>query len=128
MPAYAGLWSGVLFHVAILTSSTEAGGAVWARKAGENAKAEISASVEIGQIDWGIWGLLPRLSFDFMRQSPRGLELLAIDDDSPFEAPDRPPVLGGRHVNHDLIPRLEHDVAPAQVGLRDKILGFDDPM
>jgi hypothetical protein len=40
----------VLFHFSILTSSTDLGGAVWARKIGSSAKAKISAIGEIVEI------------------------------------------------------------------------------
>src|SRR5579863_3999553 len=55
IPSYADLRSGTLFHLSILTSSTEAGGAVCAYKLGphvsKNASGEISATLGIVEIE-----------------------------------------------------------------------------
>src|ERR1700730_3822704 len=108
-PSYADLWRGTLFHLSILMSATEAGGALCARKLGSSASAEMSATLEMVEIECsGIFRFLPqrKLECETRPRSSR-LERLPIDYDTSFETPDRPPVLGRRHVNVHLIAWLE---------------------
>jgi len=58
------------------------------------------------------------------------LELLTIDHDAAFafDAPERPRVLRRRALNHNVIARFEHGLAPAEIDLVHNILGFDDPL
>src|ERR1700719_3734669 len=138
-PSYADLWTGTLFHLSILMSSTEAGGAVCARRLGphklsphisKNASAEIGATVgtvEIARL--GIFRSLPQRKF--ARKGPTGdsrLEWLPIDYDTPLETPDRPPNLSRRHINLHLIAGLERSIRPAQCRLLHQVLSLDHPM
>src|SRR5579872_5670265 len=130
-PAYAVPGRGALFHFSILMSSTDFGGAVWARarRIGNSAEAKISVVGNVIETErFGIWKLLPKLGFDLEWPSGSGLELLPIDLDAAFEASDRPPVLCRRDVNHHLIAGLECGIAPARGGLSNRILAFNHPM
>src|SRR5580700_9016019 len=134
-PSYADLWTGTLFHLSILMSSTEAGGAVCARKPGprklsKNASAESSATIGIVEIArLGIFRFLPQRKF--ARKGHTGdsrLERLPIDHDTPLETPDRPPNLGRRHVDLHLIAGLERSIRPAQCRLLHQVLSLYHPM
>src|ERR1700676_2473046 len=131
-PSYADLRSGTLFHLSILTSSTEAGGAVCARKLGphklsKHASAESSATVGIVEMaGLGIFRFLRQRKFAHKQTtSDSRLERLPIDYDTPLETPDRPPILGRRHFDLHLIPRLERSVRPPQCRLLHQILSLD---
>src|ERR1700719_2814016 len=129
-PSYADLWTGTLFHLSILMSSTEAGGALCAHKLGSKASAEMSATLEMVEIECsGIFRFLPQ--WKFARKGPTDnsrLERLPVDYDPPLEASDGPSILGRRHVNVHAIAWLERAIRPAQRRLLNQILSLDHPV